>query len=120
MSTTTWYEESADARDYMYFQNFPNMDGVKYRFGEVHVHKSIEMLVVYGGKMRCTVNNHTEELTAGSVFIANSHDTHHYEYVGNASAYILVISKDYFEGILDEKTEFQNFLRLPKIFRTSF
>ena len=114
MNTTTWYEESADARDYMYFQNFPNMDGVKYRFGEVHVHKSIEMLVIYSGKMRCTVNNHTEELTAGSVFIANSHDTHHYEYVGNAGAYILVISKDYFEGILDEKTEFQNFLRLPK------
>lgn len=57
------------------------------------------------------VNNHTEEISAGSIFIANSYDTHHYEYVGNAAAYILVISKEFFSHVLDENTEFNNFLR---------
>lgn len=105
------YEQSADAPDYIYFQEFPDMDAVKYRFAGLHVHESLEVLVVYKGCMRCMVNNRTEEISAGSIFIANSYDTHHYEYVGNAAAYILVISKEFFSHILDENTEFDNFLR---------
>ena len=105
------YEQSADAPDYIYFQDFPDMDAVQYRFAGLHVHQSLEVLVVYKGMMRCMVNNHTEEIPAGSIFIANSYDTHHYEYVGNAAAYILVISKEFFSHIIDENTEFNNFLR---------
>ena len=104
------YEQSADAPDYIYFQNFEDMDAVKYRFAGLHVHQSLEVLIVYKGCMRCMVNNHTEEISAGSIFIANSYDTHHYEYVGNAAAYILVISKEFFAHILGEDTEFSNFL----------
>ena len=108
-----WYEQSADAPDYVYFQHFPDMDAVKYRFADLHVHQSLELVIVYGGCMRCTVNNRTEEITAGSIFIANGYDTHHYEYVGNASAYILVIGKEYISHIIDEKTEFNNFITPP-------
>lgn len=105
------YEQSADAPDYIYFQHFPDMAAVRYRFAGLHVHESLEVLVVYKGCMRCMVNNRTEEISAGSIFIANSYDTHHYEYVGNAAAYILVISKEFFSHILDENTEFENFLQ---------
>lgn len=104
------YEQSADAPDYIYFQNFPDMDAVRYRFAGLHVHQSLEVLVVYKGYMRCMVNNRIETISAGDIFIVNSYDTHHYEYVGNAAAYILVISKDFFSHILDENTEFNNFL----------
>lgn len=104
------YEQIADAPEYIYFQNFPNMDAVKYRFAGLHVHQSVELLVVYEGCMRCMVNNRTEEICAGDIFIANSYDTHHYEYVGNAAAYILVINKDFVSHILNEDTEFNNFL----------
>ena len=104
------YEQSADAPDYIYFQNFPDMDAVQYRFAGLHVHQSLEVLIVYKGCMRCMVNNHTEEISEGSIFIANSYDTHHYEYIGNAAAYILVISKEFFAHILGEDTEFGNFL----------
>ena len=67
--------------------------------------------MVYKGCMRCMVNNRTEEIGAGEIFIVNSYDTHHYEYVGNAAVYILVINKEYFSHILDEETEFNNFLQ---------
>ena len=90
------------------------MDAVKYRFAGLHVHQSLEVLIVYKGCMRCMVNNHTEEISAGSIFIANSYDTHHYEYIGNAAAYILVISKEYFTHILNAENEFNNFLRPSK------
>ena len=108
------YEQSADAPDYIYFQHFPDMDAVRYRFAGLHVHQALEVLVVYKGCMRCMVNNRTEEIGAGEVFIVNSYDTHHYEYVGNASAYILVISKEYFSHILSADTEFNNFLKPPQ------
>ena len=107
---TTWYEQSADAPDYIYFQDFPDMLAARYQFAGLHVHESVEILVVYKGQMRCTLNNQTEELHAGDIFIVNSYDTHHYEYVGNAAAYILVIGKEYISHIIDEKTEFNNFL----------
>ena len=94
-----WYEQSADTPDYVYFQDFPDMDAVRYRFDRLHIHQSLEMLVVYKGCMRCTVNNRTETITAGGVFIVNSYDTHYYEYVGNAAAYILVIGKEYISHI---------------------
>ena len=104
------YEQSADAPDYIYFQDFPDMDAVRYRFAGLHVHQSLEVLIVYKGCMRCMVNNRVETISAGDIFIVNSYDTHHYEYVGNAAAYILVISKEFFSHILDENTEFNNFL----------
>ena len=111
MTNKIWYESSADKPEYVYFQYFPDMAAVKYHFGELHIHQSVEILVVCDGHMRCTVNNQTEELSGGSVFIANPYDTHHYEYVGNASAYIIVVHTDYLSNILDEKTEFNNFLQ---------
>ena len=104
------YEQSADAPDYIYFQNFEDMDAVQYRFAGLHVHQSVEVLIVYKGAMRCMVNNHTKEISAGTIFIVNSYDTHHYEYVGNAAAYILVINKEFFSHILPDDTEFNNFL----------
>jgi len=106
----TWYEESADAPDYVYFHHLPDMLGENYRFAGMHIHKSVEILVVYKGVMRCTVNEETREIPAGSIFIANSYDTHYYEYVGNASAYILVIGVEYLTEILTDKTEFENFI----------
>lgn len=108
--TENLYEQDADVPDYVYFQDFPDMAKVKYRFEGLHVHQSVEILVVYGGCMRCMVNNRTENVSAGNIFISNSYDTHYYEYIGNASAYILVIGKEYISHILDDKTEFNNFL----------
>ena len=108
--SATWYEQSADAPNYIYFQDFPDMDAMNYRFTGLHIHKSLEIVVVYKGCLRCTVNNRTENISAGSIFIVNSYDTHYYEYVGNAAAYIMVISKEYVLHMLDEKTEFNNFL----------
>lgn len=110
MSNKTLYEHSADTPGYIYFQDFPDMDAVQYSFAGLHIHQSLELLVVYKGCMRCTVNNRTEEISAGTIFFVNSYDTHHYEYVGNAGAYILVIGKEYLTHILDDKTEFNNFL----------
>lgn len=106
----TCYEQSADAPNYIYFQDFPDMAAMRYCFRGLHIHKSLEIVVVYKGCMRCTVNNRTEEITAGSLFVVNSYDTHHYEYVGNAAAYIMVIGKEYISHMLDEKSEFENFL----------
>jgi hypothetical protein len=106
----TAYEYSADAPNYIYFQDFPDMDAVQYRFAGLHIHKSLEVVVVYKGRMRCTVNNYTEDLSEGSIFIVNSYDTHYYEYVGNAAAYIMIISQEYIRHMLDEKTEFNNFI----------
>ncbi len=105
-----WYEQSADAPDYVYFQDFPDMNAVRYRFDRLHVHQSLEMVVVYKGCLKCTLNNRTEAIHAGSVFLVNSYDSHYYEYIGNAAAYILVIGKEYISHIIDEKTEFNNFL----------
>ena len=110
MTNKIWYEGSADKPEYVYFQYFADMAAANYRFGELHIHQSVEILIVCDGCMRCTVNNQTEELSGGSVFIANPYDTHHYEYVGNASAYIIVVSRDYLSNILKENTEFNNFL----------
>ena len=126
--SATWYEQSADAPNYIYFQDFPDMDAMNYRFTGLHIHESLEIVVVYKGCLRCTVNNHTEELSAGSIFIVNSYDTHFYEYVGNAAAYIMVISKEYIMHMLDEKMEFNNFLHptpeimneLMKLLTTSY
>ena len=108
--SATWYEQSADAPNYIYFQDFPDMVAMNYHFTGLHIHKSLEIVVVYKGCLRCTVNNHTEDISAGSIFVVNSYDTHFYEYVGNAAAYIMVISKEYIVHMLDEKTEFNNFL----------
>lgn len=96
--------------DHIYFVDFPNMAAVNYKFEGLHVHQSVEILVVYDGCMRCMVNNRTENISAGNVFISNSYDTHYYEYVGNAAAYILVVGKEYISHILDDTTEFNNFL----------
>ena len=106
----TYYEQSADTPNYIYFQDFPDMDAMKYRFTGLHIHKSLEIVVVYKGCMRCTVNNRTEDVSAGSICIVNSYDTHYFEYIGNAAAYIMVISKEYVLHMLDEKTDFENFL----------
>lgn len=108
--SATFYEQSADAHNYIYFQDFPDMQAMQYRFMGLHIHKSLEIVVVYKGCMRCTVNNRTEDVSAGSICIVNSYDTHHFEYVENAAAYIMVISNEYLLDILDEKTEFNNFL----------
>jgi len=110
VSNKILYEQIVDVPGYIYFQDFSDMKAAQYRFAELHIHQSLEILVVYKGCMRCTVNNRTEEISAGTLFLANSYDTHHYEYVGNAGAYILVIEKGYLNHIIDEKTEFNNFL----------
>ena len=111
MTNKIWYEGSADKPEYVYFQHFPDMAAAKYHFGELHIHHSVEILIVCDGCMRCTVNNQTQDLSGGSVFIANPYDTHYYEYVDNASAYIIVVGKEYLANIIDDKTEFNNFLR---------
>ncbi|MBE7078425.1 MAG: helix-turn-helix domain-containing protein [Clostridiales bacterium] len=110
MRKDNWYEQSADAPDYIYFQNFPDMAAAKYRFAGLHVHQSLEVLVVYRGCMRCMVNNRIQKIGEGEIFLVNSYDSHHYEYIGNAAAYILVIGKEYISHIIDDKTEFNNFL----------
>lgn len=104
------YEPEADVPEHIYFMNFPDMAAVNYRFDRLHVHQSVEILIVYGGCMRCMVNNRSERISAGNIFIANSYDTHYFEYVGNASAYILTIGQEYISHVLDDKTEFNNFL----------
>ena len=76
MTNKIWYEGSADKPDYVYFQYFPDMAAAKYRFGELHIHQSVEILVVCDGRMRCMVNNQTEELSGGSVFIYLSEFNH--------------------------------------------
>ena len=128
MTTKIWYEGSADKPAYMYFQHFGDMASVDYRFGELHIHQSVEILIVTSGRMLCMVNNRTEEIGEGCVFIANPYDTHHYEYVDNASAYIIVVSKEYLSNVLDENTEFNNFIfpqgkkwtELMKLVRASY
>lgn len=109
-NTNNLYQQEADVPDYIYFVDFPNMLAANYKFEGLHVHQSVEILIVYSGCMRCIVNNRTENISAGNIFISNSYDTHYYEYVGNAAAYIMVIGKEFFSHILDEKTEFNNFL----------
>ena len=46
------------------------MLAANYKFEGLHVHQSVEVLIVYSGCMRCMVNNRTENISAGNIFIS--------------------------------------------------
>lgn len=106
-----FYERDADASGYLYFMHFPDMRFANYNFSGSHIHESTEVVIVYGGRLRCTVNGETRELSAGEIFVVNGYNTHHYEYVDDASCYIVVLSKEYLDYVIEDGKEFKNFIR---------
>lgn len=111
MKDFAFYEWGADEKEHLYFMHFPDMLSAGYSFPDGHIHKSTEMVVVYGGMLRCTVNDVTRTLSAGEIFIVNRYDAHYYEFVENASCYIIVMGEEYLDYILNEGWEFNNFLK---------
>lgn len=106
-----FYEWIADETEHLYFMHFSDMRSAEYNFSNGHIHKSTEVVVLYGGCLRCTVNGETKEIREGEIFIVNRYNTHRYEFVGNASCYILVLGEEYLDYILDGEHEFCNFFQ---------
>ena len=115
MNNNMFYEKAADEKDYLYYVNFPDMLGVNYKMKDGHIHKSIEMVFCYFGKMSYRVNDNEGILESGNILFINSYDTHTYQYVDNAGAFIFVFSLDLLKDILtDQNKEFKNFISLPE------
>lgn len=107
------YEKEADELNHFYFMFFPDMLSVNYRFAGSHIHKSIEMLICTSGKMRTILNNEEKIISKGEILIINSFDWHFYEYIDNASCYILVLNESYINDLFSTNTlEFNNYLSL--------
>jgi len=107
------YEKEADEHYHFYFMYFSDMKSVNYKFAGSHIHKSIEMLVCTSGKMRTIINGEEKTIHEGEILIINSFDWHFYEYVGNASCYILVMTEDYMNDLLPTNNiEFNNYISL--------
>lgn len=107
------YESTADVEGHFYFVNFPSMKEVNYTLHANHVHKAVELLCCYGGKMNCQINGEPFVLTKGQFLFINSFDNHYYEYEGDASVYIIVSSIGFLQDILLPGYEFNNLI-LPK------
>lgn len=104
------YEKNADDPGYIYFIHFPDMRLAAYKFSDDHIHESVEVVVCYKGRLRCTLNDVTRDISAGEIFIVNKWNAHRFDYIENASCYIIVIGWDYIGHILNEKQEFNNFI----------
>lgn len=111
MKEFEFYEWIADEKDHLYFMHFPSMRTSEYKFANGHIHKSTELVVVYGGRLRCTVNDETREISEGEIFIVNRYNTHYYEFVGDAACYIIVCGDEYLDYIIDDEKEFNNFVK---------
>lgn len=96
----TAYEKAADSKQHFYFVNFLDMKAVNYRFAGSHIHHSIEMVICYKGMMKATINNLDIRLKEGDILFINPLDWHFYEYVDNASCYILVMADEYVNDVL--------------------
>lgn len=107
------YEKEADVKKHFYFVNFSDMASVNYRFAGTHIHRSIELVFCYGGTLKANINKNEILINKNDVLIVNPFDWHYYEYVENASCFILVISKEYFDDLIDEEEkEFNNKISL--------
>ncbi len=111
MKEFDFYEKAADASEHLYFMHFQNMRSADYSFSSSHIHESIEIVVLYGGNLRCTVSGVTRELSPGEIFVVNRYNTHYYEYVNNASCYVMVVGKGFLDYVLQDGKEFNNFLK---------
>lgn len=107
------YEKEADIQNHFYYMFFKDMKLVHYKFAGSHIHKSIEMVICVSGKMRTIVNDNEKILSKGDILIINSYDWHFYEYIDNASCYILVLAEDYINDLLSSNNkEFNNHISL--------
>lgn len=108
------YEWMADTKEHVYFMHFADMRKAEFNFSGGHIHKSTEIVVLYGGCLQCTVNSTTRQIHAGEILIINRYDSHQYEFVENASCYILVVADDYLDNVLEDGKSFNNFLHPSK------
>lgn len=107
------YEREADASKHFYFTNFPDMKAVNYVFKGFNLHRSVEMVICYRGEIAYKCGDKEGTLHRGDILIINSFDYHFYEYVKNASIFILVLSNEYINDVLDGKTmEFNNVIHV--------
>lgn len=107
------YEREADASKHFYFMDFPDMKAVNYVFRGFNLHKSVEMVVCYKGEISYKCGDKTGKLHRGDILIINSFDYHFYEYVKNASIFILVLSSEYVDDVLGSKNkEFNNIIHV--------
>ncbi len=119
---SVFYEKAADEKNYIYYMDFPDMASVNYKFFGTHIHKSIEMVFVYHGKMSYSVNENKGVLNAGEILLINSYDSHSYEYIDNAGAFIFVFSLDLLDDVLtNNNQEFNNHIYLSNgLFETVY
>lgn len=105
----TAYEREADVNNHFYYVDFKDMKLANYKFAGPHIHHSIEIVVCYGGKMAAKINNRDFLLNKGDVLLINPLDWHYYEYIDNASCFILVIANEFTDDILvDQEKELNN------------
>ena len=60
-----------------------------------HFHKNLELIYVLSGSVRCEVNNHIYNLSAGDFGLCLPYDVHAYTPGKDAKYYVLVFSADY-------------------------
>lgn len=101
----TAYEREADVNNHFYYVDFKDMKAAKYKFAGAHIHHSIEVVVCYNGKMAADVNDEHFILNKGDILLINPLDWHYYEYVNNASCYILVIANEFINDIFRDQSK---------------
>lgn len=87
-----------------------------------HIHKSIEVLCVTKGDIRIFHNGSVRDISAGTVYFAESYDVHGYELLQpDAVGKVLIIPNSYLSNYRATKTDrmpSDNFLSEPNAYRT--
>jgi len=107
------YEKEADLENHVYIMHWDSMKGSNYKFHKTHIHQSIELIVCESGNLSYMISNCVGEIKANQVLIINPYDTHFYKYNKDFKGYILVLSRNYTNDILEiDKNEFNNVITI--------
>ncbi len=107
--------ESASYRFEFYSENslslfhYPKFSVAKNFIHNRTIHKAIEIVCVYDGKLDCWVNGAHKILEKGDYVFANSYDNHDYETAPEASTFVIMVSPDLLNDVLSKGVEFVNF-----------
>jgi len=89
MKNTKYYNIEADESFTIYFKEEPLLEK------RPQFHDSIEFAIVKKGNIKAFLEGKEFNLNPGDIFFAESYETHSYDYEGQISVIILVLSRDY-------------------------
>ena len=90
----SFYEQAADKTEYTYFTHR------KTTITPPHIHAAIEFLFIESGSEIITVNGKKITLCEGDACFFDSFCVHSYEKVSDATAYIILCPREYYENFI--------------------